>query len=202
MICKCDPESFGDRCCSVITQYSLGYRRKMVYITIPYLTRCYRVEEKHGCFYYPYFTPSGLCVKINNQEAITLVRGKEMETYQLGTLKNAFPFFRELADRYNSFQCIVGNTSILKTNHSKYIYKWDCSHPCSVNELYSFEKTNIGLYSSKTRHTIIEQASILDVCGHIYDLSPREYFIFNFNKNGEVVFTREEVRRYKTTGHL
>ena len=127
----------GDSGYSKLALQSLGYRRKMVYIRSVVSKNKYRVEEKDGYFYYPYITLSGLCAKINEEEAVVLVRGKEQETIKFNSLFDIKKFFNEWGGIYAKCDCInysIGRLSIYKNDCS---YNWDCWRPCSVMDLYS-----------------------------------------------------------------
>ena len=202
IIYKCDSPYTEDRLHYKVPTNSLGYNRKMTYISSPHLLPYYLVEGMDGYFYFPYLSLSSLCIRVSEEgEAVVLVRGKEHKTYQLDTRDKIKKFFDTLGDRYISYHCMNHAMDILNAQGSNCVYDWNGDYAYSVDELYTYTKNLVG-YSPGTRHTTLKDATILDVCSLIYDLSDQEYFIFDFDEKGEVAFTREEVRRYKTTGRL
>ena len=201
-IILCNPSHYSNVYSNDL-EYSLGYHRKMTYISYTGSPSCYEVEEKGGYYYYPYLSLSGFCVRINDEGVDILVRGRVHEEHKFHYESDYFRFFLQLGNHYEAYNCFDCSTGKLDIYSRRYSYNWDCSHAHGVDELYALGLYNIDHLSEyNVHHTITQEASILDVCVYMLKHHNAPYFVFDFGSKGQVAFTREEVKRYKMVGHL
>ena len=201
-IILCNPSDCGNVYSNDL-EYSLGYDRKMTYISCTGSPNCYEVEEKDGYYYYPYLSLSGFCVRINDKGVDILVRGRMHEEHKFHYESDYLRFFYQLGNHYEAYNCFDCSTGKLDIHSSRYSYNWDCGHAYGVDELYALGLYNLDHLSEyNVHHTITQEASILDVCVYMLKHHNAPYFVFDFGDKGQVAFTREEVERYKATGRL
>ena len=164
--------------------------RKMVHITTQDSCNCYFVEKQGDDYYFPYFTTTGLCVKIINDGATYFLRGKECNQVVFSHPDEVRLFFNHLGSWYYDCICYVSTCDILITSNDAPALKWTPTTQMGTGELQS--ETQL----------IHPNASMLDVCTTIFDIFSAPYFLFKFGIVGIVAFSRDEIRRYKKTGHL
>ena len=164
--------------------------RKMAHITTQDSRNCYFVEKQGDDYYFPYFTTTGLCVKITNDEATYFLRGKECDRVVFGHPDEVRLFFNHLGSWYYDCICYVSTCDILITPRDQHAFKWTPTTPMGTGELQS--ETQL----------IHPNASMLDVCTTIFDIFSAPYFLFKFGVIGIVAFSRDEIKRYKKTGSL
>ena len=176
--------------CFAVYPHKISITRRMTHITTVDSGSCYLVEKLEDQFYYPYFTTTGLCVKITNDEATYFLRGKECNRVVFGHPNEVRLFFNHLGSWYDDCICFMSSSPYIRISGSIPSIKW-------------FQSTKIGIGDLTVSGEVAKSdASALDVCVKIFNIFRSPYFIFKFDGVGLFAFSKEEIERYKKTGHL
>lgn len=176
--------------CFSVYSHKIHITGRMTHITTVDSRVCYQVEKLDDSYYYPYLTTSGLCVKITDDGATYFLRGKECDRVVFGHPDEVRLFFNHLGAWYDDCICFMSSSPHIRISGIVPVHKWSPS-------------TKIGIGDLTIRGDVAKSdASALDVCVEILDAFSSPYFVFKFDGVGLFAFSRDEIKRYKKTGHL